>query len=202
MAPIEANQHRRYLAEYLGAGHNFMKFQKQVHEDDIRVVDESSGEAESDGLATFRRGIFLNLTLADCCGILIYDPKAPAVAALHSGWRGAHLNIAAKGIRKMGEWFASSPEDLLVWLTPCASGENYEVGPEVAEYFPDFAKSTDNEKFLLDLPGAVRAQLMEIGVPNENIESAGMCTIADDRFHSFRRERGLSGRMAAFISLK
>jgi hypothetical protein len=132
----------------------------------------------------------------------MYDPVSGSIAALHSGWRGTKLNIAGKGIRKMGDWFGSDPANILVWLSPCASGANYEVGNDVAEYFPEFVKKTNNDKYLLDIPAAVRSQLIEAGVEAVNIETSGICTIADERFHSYRRDGNRSGRMSAFIAMK
>jgi hypothetical protein len=179
-----------------------MKFQRQVHNNHIRLIYSQSHEEESDGMATSERGVVLNLTLADCCGILIYDPVNKAVAALHSGWRGAKLNIASRGIQKMNEWFSSRPENLLAWLSPCASVDNYEVGEKVAIHFPGFIQPKDNGKYLLDIPAAVKNQLSNEGVSEGNIELSGICTIADERFHSYRRDKDRSGRMSAFIGLR
>jgi len=45
-------------------------------------------------------------------------------------------------------------------------------------------------------------QLLEAGVPDENIAVAGLCTACDTAtFYSHRREQGRTGAMAAIMEL-
>jgi purine-nucleoside/S-methyl-5'-thioadenosine phosphorylase / adenosine deaminase len=193
---------RRYFADYLGVEFDKMKFQKQVHGNRIRIIDENSEQEDSDGMMTNIKGIVLNVTIADCGGILIYDPKNEAIAALHSGWRGTQQNIANKGIKMMQNEYGSRPNDLLVYLSPCASGEKYEVGWDVAKYFPDSIKQISSEKYLFDNKHEIFNQLLAVGVAEDNIEISDICTISDTNYHSYRRDKEKSGRMSAFIGMK
>jgi YfiH family protein len=177
----EVQNHRKYLADHLKVDFNLMKFQKQIHGDRIRIIDENSVQEDSDGMMTNIKGIVLSVTIADCCGILIHDPNKEAIAAVHSGWRGTQQNIAAKGIKMMNSEFDSDPKDLRVYLSPCASGDKYEVGKDVARFFPNSIKPTSDEKYLFDNKKEIVSQLLVAGISRENIEVSDICTISDSK---------------------
>ncbi len=196
-------EHRRVLANNLNLPFDKLKFQKQVHESNIRIVDSSSpNDEESDGMITSEKGLTLNISIADCCAILICDKEARIVAALHSGWRGTRENIAAKGIAILNEQFDLKPENLLFYLSPCASKRFYQVGEEVAKYFPDFSTYIGGGKYLFDNKGKILSQLLTAGAVKENVEISNICTIENTEFHSHRRDGKKSGRMSAFIGIR
>ena len=161
-----------------------------------------------DGMICFEKGIILCVSLADCAGVLIFDPVKNIISALHSGWKGSKLNITRKGIEIMKN-HGSNPKDLLVWISPSASGEKYEIGEDVAKHFMDsecliplnplFAKG--KTKYLFHNKFQIKKQLIVCGVNVDNIEISQICTINDIEYHSYRRDRQLSGRMAAFIGM-
>jgi copper oxidase (laccase) domain-containing protein len=54
-----------------------------------------------------------------------------------------------------------------------------------------------------DIRAAVRLTLLRAGVPAENIDTCELCTHRDGaEFYSHRRERGVTGRMAAEIAAR
>lgn len=164
-----------------------------IHDASLNVLPDG------DGLHTNDPAIMLGIALADCCGIMIHDPKHHAVMALHAGWRGAKAGIGTKGIDIMNYHYGSNPEDLHIWLTPCAGAENYQVGEEFLDYFPGFVESRHGA-YYLDLRGYITKTLIEAGVRPDAIESSDICTIQDQSFHSYRREGNL-GRNLAFLGL-
>jgi len=170
----------------------------QVHGTEIVDADIQSC-ADGDGLYTNNPEVVLGIALADCCGIMIYDPKKAVIMALHAGWRGALQGIATKGIAILQRQFKSQSSDLLIWLTPCAGKDRYEVGPEFLEHFPGFIEQS-NGIYLFDLRGFLFSELLQNGVLAQHIECSTICTIEDMRFHSYRRE-GNSGRNIAFMGL-
>lgn len=208
MAPAEiltleqVKEHQRQLANYLGIDIKQLKFQHQVHSDYIQVVNYSTGYNNSDGLITNEKGLFLCIKIADCVAVLCYDIKNNAIGAFHSGWRGTRQNIIAKGIEKMYRTYGTKPRDLLVYLSPSASGRSYEVGWDVAQYFPNAIKQISEKKYLFDNKKQIKLQLLECGVNKNNIEISEICTIEDEDYHSYRRDKEKSGRMASFIALK
>ena len=108
----------------------------------------------------------------------------------------------AAGVSAMKSAYATDPGRLLAYLTPCASGERYEVGEEVAVSFPQSCRVLGQGKYLLDLAGEVERRLLELGLRPDKIERAGVCSITDERCHSYRRDGTKAGRMAAFIEMK
>lgn len=213
----EASNGRKYLAEILNKKYTSVKkviFQKQVHGDKIEIVDSNSIEGLGqerevrDGMICFEKGIILCVSLADCAGILIYDRKKEAVAAIHSGWKGTSLNIAGKGIELLKK-YGSNPNDMQVWISPSASGEKYEVGYDVAKYFIDSdciiplnpSLVNGEKKYLFDNKLMIKNQIKSAGVKEENIVVSEVCTIKDAEYHSYRRDKNMSGRMGAFIGM-
>jgi len=154
---------------------------------------------DGDGLYTNNPDYVLGIALADCCGIMIYDPKNMAIMALHAGWRGANLNIGAKGMEIMKEQFGTDPSEALIWLTPSAGSERYEVGPEFMDIFPGFVDQVDMTNYF-DLRSYIASTLRDCGVLAQHIEMSTICTITDNRFHSFRREGNID-RNIAFLGL-
>ncbi len=202
LSESDVENHRSDLAEFLNTSREYMVFQKQVHTDGIKEVNKLETITDSDGMICTQTGLVLNVTVADCCGILIYDKKNKAIAALHSGWKGTSLNIAGKGIEMLNQKFGSSPANLLVWLSPCAGKEEYEVEWDVAKHFEQYVIKKNDKKYLLDIREPILDQLIEAGVPESQIEISKECTISDDRFHSYRRDKERSGRMSVFIKME
>jgi len=197
----EVVHHKAILADEIGVELNKLKFQHQIHSDIIRVINKDSEETDSDAMITDQQGLILCVKIADCAAILAYDSKNNAIAAIHSGWRGTQQNITAKSIKRMIEIYGSKPENLLIFISPCASGNNYEVGEDVAKFFPRSTKQIEYGKYLFDNTKELLFQLQEIGVYKNNIETSDICTIENEHFHSYRRDKDSSGRMCAFIGM-
>jgi copper oxidase (laccase) domain-containing protein len=54
-------------------------------------------------------GVLTGVKTADCVPILIGDPVTKAFAAVHAGWRGTLLSIAAKAVKTLNEVYGSKP---------------------------------------------------------------------------------------------
>lgn len=199
---IKLESNRMDLAKFLGISRNNIAFQKQIHSDIIRVMSsENNVISESDAMITNEKNFFISISIADCAALLIFDPINEIIAGVHSGWRGTQQKIAIKTIFRMNELFNSKAEDLLIYISPCASGDNYEVDKEFLEYFPNSVKSLSNEKYLFDNKKELKSQLISIGVEERNLEISTICTIGDTQYHSYRRDKDISGRMSAFIGM-
>lgn len=196
-----ATEHKRLLAEQLQIETRDFAFLKQIHSDKISLVDGNFKTVEGDALVTNLKGKILVVKIADCAAVLIYDPIREIVAAIHSGWRGSSKRIVPKTIEFLKS-LGSRPEDLLVYVSPLASGEKYEVGEEVARLFPQSITINSNGKYFFDNRKEIIRQLIETGVYEQNIESSELCTITNTNLHSYRRDKEKSGRMAAFIGMK
>ena len=175
-------------------------FSNQVHGDTIIIVNQLPDTPfEGDSFITDKKRIPLAVKVADCQGILIFDPKTNSIASIHSGWRGSALNIIGKTINKMVEIFKSNPSDLLIGISPS-------LGPCCAEFSdPKNELPKSVHPFIqgknVDLWSLSHHQLTESGVPERQIEIIKECTKCNsDKYFSHRNKDG--GRMAVLISLK
>ncbi|HRP01647.1 MAG TPA: peptidoglycan editing factor PgeF [Candidatus Kapabacteria bacterium] len=191
---------RQDFADFLNCKYEDLAFQTQLHSDIITIVDNSYSCAQSDAIITNIRGKILVASIADCGGILLYDPINGVVAAVHSGWRGSYQNIVGKTIAALANKFMTEPKNLLAYLAPSASVENYEIGGELLEMLGNYSIKR-NEKIYFDNKKMITQQLLNAGVQAQNIEISNICTISDANYHSFRRDKKKSGRMATFIGM-
>lgn len=125
----------------------------QVHGDRVAVVGSADLTREDlegfDALITDVPGVAIGARTADCIPVLMYDPARRAVAAVHSGWKGTVLKIAAKTLAAMSGEFGTRPADILAVIGPGIGPDSFQVGPEVARAFldagfrkPDFPEHT------------------------------------------------------------
>jgi polyphenol oxidase len=173
-------------------------FAIQIHSDQVIKIDQAPKvRPQADGFMTNRKELAIGVKTADCLGVLLFDPVQNAIAAVHSGWRGAAQDIVAKAVYKMESEFDSKPSDLLAAIGPS-------IGPCCLE-FTDPKKELPKvmhpfvTKRYMDLWGYTVHRLAEAGV--KNIELKAECTKCHpDRYFSHRN--GDTGRMAVFIGLK
>ncbi|MDD3234634.1 MAG: peptidoglycan editing factor PgeF [Candidatus Omnitrophota bacterium] len=159
--------------------------------------------ARADALVTRVPGLPLGILTADCLPVLLFDPAAPAAAAVHAGWRGSRDGIIGNTLRLMRERFGTRPKAVSAWLGPCIGQCCYRVSGEFREIFPG-SVVMDGEDTFFDLSGFNKQALLACGVRSENIHgSGGLCTVClGSDFFSYRREGDLAGRMLSVIILK
>lgn len=175
---------------------------KQVHGTHVKIVTAPGIYLDCDGLVTNQIGLAIGIQVADCAAVLLYEPEARVIAALHAGWRGAIAGIINEGIKSIKSLNGTASK-ITAYISPCISLQNFEVGHEVAKLFPNqFCDYTSFKKPHIDLSGYLKQQLLNEGIENENIETPDTCTFDNDQFFSFRRERENAGRMLALIKSK
>jgi hypothetical protein len=169
---------------------------QQIHGNNITVVDEVGSALRADrgrhgvaslpgrefpgcdGIITNQSGIALGLYVADCCAVYMVDPKTPAIGLVHSGRKGTELGVVTNAINQMIEHFGSDSASMIVQLSPCIRPPHYEV---------DFAAE-------------IVQQCHALGV--QHIHDSGICTACNlNRYYSYRREKGKTGRMLAVLGL-
>lgn len=164
-----------------------------------------------DALITNVPGYCVCVTTADCVPVLLYDKRQHVVAAVHAGWRGTVKHIAGSVIDRMSQSFGTQGEDVVACIGPSISLESFEVGNEVYEAFEESGfdmsvistKKKETGKYHIDLWEANRIELLNAGVPAEQIEVAGICTyIHHDEFFSARRLGIDSGRILSGIMIR
>jgi YfiH family protein len=163
----------------------------------------------ADAVLALDSGVAAGVRVADCVPILLFAADRGAAAAVHSGWRGARLSIAARGVRALQHGTGADPRRVLAAVGPCIGRCCYEVSAELAAVFrqlfgPEAADDpAANPKPHLDLRFCVQAALEHAGVPPDRIEQVQGCTSCDaSAFFSHRRDRGLTGRHLAFVAAR
>jgi YfiH family protein len=165
------------------------------------VVTSPGTLAETDGLITTEPDLSLGIRVADCAAVLIADPVNQVAGAFHAGWKGAAANIIFKGIDQMIK-SGAEPRSMYVFISPCISVANFEVGEEVAVKFPEkFVHRKNHSKPHIDLKAFTIDQLVQKGVQTGRIECSPECTVDSEAYFSYRRERDRAGRMLALIKL-
>ena len=203
---IESNTGR--VKEAFGLKADSVVTVNQVHGDVTIVADRVDMPAqEADALITNTPGVPVGVLTADCLPILLYDPHAKAVGAVHAGRVGTLLGIASKAVVAMATAFGSKPADIRAALGPCIGPCCYEVGEEVFGEIK-FALGLKTEEFMsfnpapvFDVVKANTAELITAGLSGDNIEASGLCTSCEpELFFSYRRDEE-TGRQLSFIIL-
>jgi YfiH family protein len=174
--------------------------------EDADAGDPDGGAREGDALWTGRPGRGVGVRTADCVPVLIAHRELPVAAAVHAGWRGLSGGVIPAAVEALSARFGPGVVDgLLAAAGPCARGCCYEVGAEVADALAPLPgahaalrKGAAPGKWMADLLPAALAQLRAAGIAEARCDAAGLCTICDARFHSYRRERSSSLRQLSF----
>ena len=209
-------QNRQAVRDALGIDAQYrIVLADQTHSDHIHVVTQAktcgwqerkSAIASCDALVTAQKGVMLGILTADCVPVLLFDPKQEVVAAVHAGWKGTKANIVAKTVACMEAHFGCNPHDIIAAIGPSIGGCCYEVGEEVATHFSRIEGAytkKENGKYLLNLKYINKYQLLKAGLLLKNIEQSEVCTACDsDRFFSYRKEQGCSGRFMSLIGMR
>ena len=176
----------------------------QVHSNHLIVEKDAqiAEHSEADGLLTNVSGRVLGIRTADCFAILLTDPNASCVAAVHAGWRGTIERIAFRAVEKMVCELEACPERIEAIVGPGIESCCFEVDKDTASQF-DGQFVREGTKTCVDLGEANRVQLLDAGLPEGNICSVGRCSYCEkETFFSYRREGKSAGRMLAFIGLR
>jgi hypothetical protein len=192
------------LARALGAPDAERVRAKQVHGRTVLALDDAPRHGvairlgEADALVTAQAGRLVMVSTADCVPVLLCDPEAGLIGAIHSGWRGTAARVTDAALDLLEERGAR-PERLIALLGPSISRDRYEVGPEVVAALgpaPEGAlRAGKGDRSFVDVARYVVRRLRARGVSNERLFRAPLCTFDDARFPSYRREGKRAGRI-------
>lgn len=233
--PVKVAENRALLAEIVsGVAKETPPMKlvtlRQVHGNRIHRVDaaqvwagrletpEGKAVLEGDGLITDDPGILLGAGTADCVPVLLADAVHGAVGAFHAGWRGTVARIVEHGVEAMRREFDSRPEGLHAAIGPSIGPCCYTVGEEVRDQFGmefpyaaelfDVIEAPDGAQHRrVNLWEANRRQLLNAGIPAEQIALVGECTSCavdasgQRKYFSHRAEAGRTGRMLNVIGI-
>lgn len=173
--------HESVLQE-VGIEPRMLRRAQQVHSNKVALVGDIGCPYPVEGadglICGAKADCCLGIYVADCAAVWLYDTETGSRALLHSGKLGTQQNIVNEALQKMHRIFGTQPKNCIAVISPCIRPPHYEV----------------------DIPTAIRTQLLEAGVTPENIVDSGLDTAADlATFYSYRVEKGNTGRMLALF---
>lgn len=171
---------QRRTADALGFQSMPFATAEQVHGDIVARIDEAPSipVRGADGLVTSASGLCLAIYVADCAAVFLADKRGRAIGLVHSGRKGTDMGVVPAAIEKMHRDFGCDPADLVVQISPCIRPPHYEV---------DFAAK-------------IVRQARDAGVID--VHDCGTCTASDpEKYYSYRREKGRTGRLLALLAL-
>lgn len=197
-SPENILRNRKIALHALSLDYETLAYLKQIHSAEVCLA--KTGQQLGDALVSNTPGIVLAVSIADCYPILFYDEKNKVIGAAHAGWRGTVNRIVKNTLDAMIK-VGAEPSQIKVAIGQGISVNNFEVGPEVIAQFKSAGfKETCWKENKIDLVACNTQVLMENSIPEINTWIMDRCTYEND-FFSYRRDKGITGRMWGVISL-
>lgn len=215
-SPEEVIANFKIFAEGAGIDYDDMAVVNHEHGANVlRIAHEHRGRGfykdplpPCDGIITDDPTVTLVTSHADCGAYFFYDPVHRAIGMAHAGWKGTLLRIGAEMARRMAEEFDTNPSDIIAATGPCICRDCFEVDADLGEKFqsefgyPGISRPGRQGKAYVDLELAAAVQFVEAGIRPESITLMNACTYENrQHFFSHRRDKGITGSMAAYIKL-
>src|SRR5690606_6612910 len=170
-------------------GRDDLVFCDPTHGKDVAVVDldergrgtrRADDAVPADAVVTATPDVGLAVLVADCVPLVLYDPVAHVLAAVHAGWRGTVARISEAAVEAMAG-LGADPARIVAGIGPAITVDRYQVGDEVAEAaracladdpaaIDDVVRPDGTGRWLVDLWAANRRILVAAGVQPGNIE--------------------------------
>lgn len=215
-SPEEVIANFKIFAEGAGIDYDDMAVVNHEHGANVlRIAHEHRGRGfykdplpPCDGIITDDPTVTLVTSHADCGAYFFYDPVHRAIGMAHAGWKGTLLRIGVEMARRMAEEFDTDPSDIIAATGPCICRDCFEVDADLGEKFqsefgyPGISRPGRQGKAYVDLELAAAVQFVEAGIRPESITLMNACTYENrQHFFSHRRDKGITGSMAAYIKL-
>ncbi|MDO9486318.1 MAG: polyphenol oxidase family protein [Actinomycetota bacterium] len=168
----------------------------------VQFVTEPGISAATDAVVTTVVGLGLMALAADCVPIVLADPDAGVIAAVHCGWRGLGLGVVPAAVDVMREHGATrikavTGPAICVDCYPvgldCISDLRMQLGREVLQE----CAIDRGDQWRVDVRAGVHAQLRLESVATWAIER---CTATDPQLFSYRAN-GRTGRQGMIVAL-
>ncbi|WP_416307584.1 peptidoglycan editing factor PgeF [Neptunicella sp. SCSIO 80796] len=168
----------------------------------VELTANSVRVYDADASFSHQRGVVCAVMTADCLPVLLADPEAGTVAAVHAGWRGLADGVIENTVKAMTGGNDSDNNNIYAWLGPAIGANYFEVGEDVRRAFSDpehcyFQHTVKSSKYLADIYQIARYRLFNLGI--KRVFGGEYCTYSQsDQFYSYRRD-GQTGRMVSCI---
>lgn len=154
---------------------------KQIHSAIIVQEDQCQSQlTEADGILGSEI-IPKAILTADCVPLVLIGKDSHVV--IHAGWRGLAQNILSHElVKKINPTYA--------FIGPHIRPEHYEVQADFLGNFPHFPEAfTRHHGNIYFNLASVAVKQLKTTFPDIVIEDCGLCTFADQKFHSYRRNK-------------
>ena len=212
--PAAVAENRARAAGALGLGAAALVGLTQVHGCavvPVRAAWPAGAGPRADAMVTDRPGLGLGIVTADCAPVLLADPAAGVVGAVHAGWRGAVAGVIEATLAAM-QVLGAAPARIVAAVGPCIGRASYEVGPDLraavlaagATGATRLGPGRRAEHWQFDLSGYCLDRLRAAGVGQAQALKAD--TAAEEaRFFSHRRRTlagaGPTGHQISIVAL-
>lgn len=216
--PENIRENFRRVAAQLGAGPDDCAVTKQVHGNTVRIVTAADRHRcldpvpyEADGIVTATPDLPIFCFTADCVPVLLCDPDAAVVGAVHCGWRSTVSDILHSAVDAMSTLGAEASR-VRAAVGPAIGKCHFETDGDVPDAVrlllgtpaaePYLARRPDG-KYLVDLRGVIACRLRQLGLMPMHIDVSDECTVCShEKYWSHRYTHGLRGGQAAAIVIQ
>ena len=172
---------------------------QQTHSTQVVAANKTNNLPEADASYTDQVNVVCAVLTADCLPVLFCGDQGRVIAAAHAGWRGLQAGILTETVKNM------HCQTIPAWLGPAIGAQQFEVGEDVYSAFvrdnpktEQAFQATKPGKWLANIYQLATINLTELGI--DQIYGGDFCTFSDsERFYSYRRDGGNTGRMASLI---
>ncbi len=212
--PAAVMRNRELLCDALVLSVNELVVPGQVHGAHVAVVGEPErGRGarsrddvihDTDGLVTVAKRVALVTSFADCVPVFVAGAtvsSAPAIGLAHAGWRGMLAGVVGELVRTVATFGAAQAAVVGPSIGPCCFATADDVAARFAERFGAEVVRRAGDGAHVDLWRCAAIDLERSGLASAAIVNPRLCTSCDQRFFSYRRDRGLTGRQVAIAWL-
>ena len=172
---------------------------KQTHSNNIKYATNSGFHKNCDGIiSNIKFSLIPIIATADCVPLFIYDYDSGYYGLIHCGWRGIVSEIHIKALKDMIKR-GCNPDNIKIYIGPSIKGCCYEIGEDIEDNFAPESINKINDKIYLDLIKEIKTKLLNIDIKSNNIVESNVCTYESKECYSYRKEKGLNGRMYSMM---
>ncbi|HYH75359.1 MAG TPA: laccase domain-containing protein [Candidatus Saccharimonadales bacterium] len=170
-----------------------------VQTDIIQRVDERHAGSEAgraDGYVTNTPNLPIAINAADCLQTVMYEPRAQAMAVVHSGGAGTALRVLPKAVALMRREYDARPADMIVGIGPSISGDSFIPSRAIDGYQTSELTDPDiitvpqvDGRLGYDVGATAVRQLRKSGVLLRHIDISNIDTYTNETYYSWERDR-------------
>ena len=210
----EVLANRQHLLYALGLGHTTLYTVRQVHGNEVCVVDTQAVRhglhgVAADALVTALPDVTLGVLVADCLPIVLYTLDPPVVGMVHAGRMGTYHQVVSRTLAVMQQRFGVQPARVFAGFGLAIGGCCYTLDARAVRPFQEqfanwetFFTRHGTAHWTMHLVTANVAQLRAAGVPPAQLHIADICTVCyAQHLYSHRAEGQAAGRCMGVVAM-